>query len=236
MSEKRYYWLKLKRDFFKRHDIRIVEAMPNGKDYILFYLKLLLESVDHEGMLRFSDTIPFDDNMLSVITNTNIDVVRSATKILIQLGLMEVLDDQTIYLNEAAKMLETEAWSTERSRISRESKKTLPNALQCNTDATKCNEEIEKEKEIEIDTENRERKRSNTRFVKPSVEEIALYCQERGNRINADHFFDWYESKGWYIGNKKMVDWKAAVRTWEAKDKHGGKSQVKTITERLADL
>ena len=53
----RYYWLKLKRDFFKRHDIKIVEQMPNGKDYILFYLKLLCESVDHEGNLRFSDEI-----------------------------------------------------------------------------------------------------------------------------------------------------------------------------------
>ena len=44
---KKYYWLKLKRDFFKRHDIRIIEEMPNGKDYILFYNKLLLESIDH---------------------------------------------------------------------------------------------------------------------------------------------------------------------------------------------
>ena len=49
MSEtKKYYWLKLKRDFFKRHDMRIIEVMPNGKDYILFYLKMLLESIDHE--------------------------------------------------------------------------------------------------------------------------------------------------------------------------------------------
>ena len=45
MSErgnKRYYWLKLKRDFFKRHDIRIIESQENGKDYVLFYLKMLL--------------------------------------------------------------------------------------------------------------------------------------------------------------------------------------------------
>lgn len=56
--EKKYYWLKLKRDFFKRHDIRIIEKMQNGKDYVLFYLKMLLESIDHEGELRFSDAIP----------------------------------------------------------------------------------------------------------------------------------------------------------------------------------
>ena len=82
MAEKKYYWLKLKRDFFKRHDIRIIEAMPNGKDYILFYLKMLLESVDHDGALRFSDTIPYNADMLAVITNTNVDVVRAAMKVL----------------------------------------------------------------------------------------------------------------------------------------------------------
>ena len=73
MASKKYYWLKLQKDFFKRHDIQIIESMPNGKEYILFYLKLLAESVSHEGELRFSETIPYDEKMLSVVTNTNID-------------------------------------------------------------------------------------------------------------------------------------------------------------------
>ena len=42
-DKERYYWLKLKRDFFKRHDIRVIEDMPNGKEYVLFYLKLMVE-------------------------------------------------------------------------------------------------------------------------------------------------------------------------------------------------
>ena len=106
MSEaKKYFWLKLKRDFFKRHDIQIIEAMPNGKDYILFYLKLLCESVDHEGNLRFSDQIPYNDQMLSTITNTNVDVVRQAIKIFTELGMMEVLDDGTLYMHEVQKLL-----------------------------------------------------------------------------------------------------------------------------------
>ena len=70
--EGKYYWLKLKRDFFKRHDMKIIENMPNGKDYILFYLKLLVESIDHESELRFSDTIPYNEDMLAVITDTSI--------------------------------------------------------------------------------------------------------------------------------------------------------------------
>jgi predicted phage replisome organizer len=68
----KFYWLKLDKDFFKRHDIKIIEAMPNGKDYILFYLKLLCESIDHNGSLRFSENIPYNEEMLSIITNKRI--------------------------------------------------------------------------------------------------------------------------------------------------------------------
>lgn len=54
---------------------------------------------------------------------------------------------------------------------------------------------------------------------KPSVEEIRDYCAERKNNINADEFFDYYESVGWMVGKKKMTDWRAAVRTWERNKK-----------------
>lgn len=148
-DSKKFYWLKLRRDFFKRHDIRIIEEMPNGKDYVLFYLKLLLESIDHEGSLRFSDTIPYNENMLSVITNTNIDIVRSAMKVFTGLNLMEIFDDQTIYMGEVEKMIGSESESASRVRRFRENKK----ALLCNGDVTKSNIEIEKEKEINKDIE-----------------------------------------------------------------------------------
>ena len=106
--EGKYYWLKLKRDFFKRHDIRIIEAMPNGKDYILFYLKLLCESVDHEGRLRFNENIPYNSEMLATITNTNKDTVDAAVKMFTELGMMEMLDDGTLYMTESQKMLGSE--------------------------------------------------------------------------------------------------------------------------------
>ena len=38
---------------------------------------------------------------------------------------------------------------------------------------------------------------------------------ERNNNVNAEHFFDYYESNGWKVGKNSMKDWKAAVRTWE---------------------
>ena len=52
-------------------------------------------------------------------------------------------------------------------------------------------------------------------FIKPSIEEIRDYCNERKNGIDPENFFDFYESKGWMVGSNKMKDWKACVRTWE---------------------
>ena len=153
-DSKKYYWLKLKRDFFKRHDIRIIEEMPNGKDYILFYLKLLLESIDHDGTLRFSDAIPYNEQMLSVVTNTNVDIVRSAMKIFTELNMMEVLDDGTFFMSEVNKMIGSAADNDNANRVRRcrEKKKSL--ALQNVTEVvTKCNESKSIEKDIELDKE-----------------------------------------------------------------------------------
>lgn len=142
---KKFYWLKLKRDFFKRHDIRIIEEMPNGKDYVLFYLKLLLESIDHEGSLRFSDTIPYNEQMLSVITNTNVDIVRSAMRLFTELNLIEIFDDQTIFMGEVEKMIGSESESASRMRRLRQKQQ----ASLCDGDVRKS--DIEKEKEINKD-------------------------------------------------------------------------------------
>ena len=159
--ENKYYWLKLKKDFFKRHDIKIIEAMPNGKDYILFYLKLLCESVDHDGNLRFSDQIPYNEDMLSVITNTNVDIVRSAIKIFTELNMMELMDDGTYYMNEVYKMTGSETAVAERVRKHRQIKAEKQQMLQCNTDVTKCN--IEKDKDIDKDIEVKENIINNTK-------------------------------------------------------------------------
>lgn len=58
-----------------------------------------------------------------------------------------------------------------------------------------------------------------TVFKKPTIEEIKDYCMERNNSVNAEAFYDFYESKNWYVGKNKMKDWKACVRTWEQRDK-----------------
>jgi predicted phage replisome organizer len=152
--KEKFYWLKLKRDFFKRHDIKVVESMDNGKEYILFYMKLLLESVDHNGNLRFNETIPYNEKMLATITDTNIDIVRNAMKIFTELKLIDIMDDSTIYMNEVNNMIGIQTYGAERKQLQRQNNNV--NLLSghkgdiCPPDIDK---EIELDKEIEIKKE-----------------------------------------------------------------------------------
>lgn len=157
---KKMYWLKLDKDFLKSSQIKVIKNMPNGKDYIIFYLSLLLESIETVGHLRFSDSVPYNDEMLASITDTNIDIVRSARKLFDELGLLETLGDGTLYMTQAPQMTGKESESAERVRQwrLREKEKKL---LQCNdnvtisnTDVQNYNDNKDKEKEIEIDKDN----------------------------------------------------------------------------------
>lgn len=74
---------------------------------------------------------------------------------------------------------------------------------------------IEDEDKREEEDKEKESKEKKRRFAPPTRDEVAAYCQERGNQVNPDRFIDFYASKGWKVGNQGMVDWKAAVRTWE---------------------
>lgn len=62
-------------------------------------------------------------------------------------------------------------------------------------------------------------KREKKIFSPPSLEEVQNYCLERNNKINAQGFIDFYVSKDWMVGKNKMKDWKAAIRTWENREK-----------------
>jgi hypothetical protein len=69
---------------------------------------------------------------------------------------------------------------------------------------------------IDADKPQKEKKK----FVPPSLADVAAYCEERANGIDPELFVDFYERNGWKVGKNKMVDWKAAVRTWERRQKN----------------
>ena len=212
-NNKKYYWLKLQRDFFKRHDIKIIEDMDNGKDYILFYLKLLCESIDHQGNLRFSDTIPYNEKMLASVTNTNIDIVRSALNIFTELKMIDLLDDKTIYMNELNKMIGCETQNAIYRRKYRK-KERLDNVQQVSNQSPI---EIEIEKDIEIDKKESIKKKVSHLFTPPSLDEVIKFADSKGVKELGTKFYeyyttgdrDWIDSKG-----NKVRNWKQKLLTW----------------------
>ena len=160
-SGKVYYWLKLNKDFFEDDTITWIEEQENGKDYIIFYLKLALKSLQDEGyLIRYvgEKLIPYDVKALAKLTNTSPDTVAVAMKLFIEIGLISRLDSGEIYLNQIDEMIGSETESAKRVRRHRAKKEMLQSnniPLQCNNDVIKSNTEIEieKELELEIDTE-----------------------------------------------------------------------------------
>lgn len=97
-SKEKLFYLKLNKDFFDQHYIKILETQPNGDKYVLFLMKLMCESISHNGYLRFNESIPYDETMLASITRTDIDVVRSAIKIFLAMEIVEFTKDKTLFI------------------------------------------------------------------------------------------------------------------------------------------
>ena len=219
-NSKKYYWLKLQDDFFKRHDIRIVENMPNGKDYVIFYLKLLCESTSHDGLLRFSEEIPYNEEMLATITNTNIDIVRSAIKVFEQLKMIELYDDGTLFMKQVEKMVGSETKWADYKRVSRKENKQIGH---CPTQIGNCPIEIELDidkdkeldKEIDIDISNKKSKPSKHKHgeyqnVLLTDDEYNKLYQDYPNASELITYLDEYiEMKGYKAKSHYL-----AIRKW----------------------
>ena len=188
MSEnKRYYWLKLDESFFEDDTIAWLEEQENGKDYVIFYLKLALKSLKDDGrLIRYvgETLIPYDVKALAKLTNTSPDTVAVAMKTFLNIGLVSQLESGEIYLNQIEEMVGSETDVAKRVRKHR-AKKALGGGkkkelLQGNTDETKSNTEKEKEKELELEIDKDTLSSSNEHDHIP-YSEIVEYLNEKTN-------------------------------------------------------
>ena len=100
---------------------------------------------------------------------------------------------------------------------------------ECIQDVSKVDTQVRLGKDrLELGQDNNINDQPQKRFVKPTIEEVQAYCKERNNNVDAQRWFDFYESKGWKVGKNPMKDWKASIRTWERSsndDKHEGQGK-----------
>lgn len=225
---KRYYWLKLKEDFFSSKRIKKLRNMAGGDTYTIIYLKMQLLSLRTNGELRWTG---LEDNFaaeLALDLDEKPEDVEVTLMYMLKTGLAETSDNVSFILPWVLENTGSETASTQRVRDYRQRQKLI--ALQCNTDETQVqrSSNVEKEIELEIEIDKDNIIGQPKRFKPPTVEEVADYCRERNNGIDAQHFCDYYTANGWKVGKNSMKDWKAAVRTWETNDKrkHTGTAEA----------
>ena len=227
-DNKKYYYLKLKENFYDSEELILLQNMPDGYLYSDILMKLYLRSLKNGGKLMFKDVIPYTPPTLAQIVRHQVGTVEKALQIFKQLGLVEILDSGAIYMLDIQNFIGESSTEADRVRNYRQKIKEEKEGVQMLQQMyDKSTPEIEIEKEIDINIkENNKRKK----FIKPTVEEVKEYCLERKNNIDPEYFIDYYNANGWKVGKNPMKDWKASVRTWERrkKEEQGEKKPAKT--------
>ena len=202
MAEKKYYWLKLPRDFFGKHYIKILRAKENGELLVLFYMWMLTEAIDHKGRLRYSEDIPYDEEMLAEASGFALHIVTQALQQLTKLQLVILESDGSLFLPKTADMVGSESGSAQRVREYRErknSKEKKPETVEnteSNDNVTKCNADVQKsniEKELEKELE-KENKKGGKRETTQSIFERIL-PEYTISDVMADKLREWFKYK-----------------------------------------
>lgn len=162
-DNKKYYYMRLKENFFDDDNMLILESMPDGYLYCNILLKLYLRSLKDNGRLMLNGRIPYNPQMLATVTRHQIGTVERALNIFKELGLIEVLDNGAIYMMDIQNYIGKSSSEADRQREYQnrlKSEKELGNALpeesckeSCKKSNKKSTPELELEKELDTERE-----------------------------------------------------------------------------------
>ncbi|HEM4630267.1 TPA: phage replisome organizer N-terminal domain-containing protein [Streptococcus suis] len=150
-DNKKYYYLKLKDNFFESDEAIILESMSDGYIYSNILLKLYLRSLKNNGILMFNDLIPYNAQMLATITRHHVGVIEKAIQIFQQLRLIEILDNGAIYMTNIQNFVGKSSTDADRKRAEYNKIKRVGEISTIETDKTPPEIEIEKDIKLDID-------------------------------------------------------------------------------------
>lgn len=177
-ENKRYYWLQLKEDFFTSKETKLLRRLPGGNEHTIIYLKIMLASLQDGGKIYFENLGHDLAEEISLLIDEDVEAVRMTLLFLTNKQLLTTKDKFEFQLEQVPELIGSETASTRRSRKYRDMQK----ALQCNTDATECNGDIDIEIEKDIDIK-REIERD-----KKSLVIISEIYQSKIGVIDGDQF------------------------------------------------
>lgn len=142
MSEnKRYYWMKLKKDFFDQKMIKILKTFEDGEKMIMIFLKIQLHSLENDGYVYYEKMLPTFEQELSIAIDEDTEIVKLTLDTLIRFGAVEKIDDKKYYITALEDCIGSETKDAARMRKKR--------SEQCSQNDEHFPPEIEKEKEKE---------------------------------------------------------------------------------------
>lgn len=239
-DRKKYYYLKLKDNFFDSDEMIILESMPDGYIYSNILLKLYLRSLKYQGRLMFNDRIPFNPTMLAQVTRHSVGNVEKAVKVFQELNLIEVLDNGAIYLSDIQNFIGESSTEADRKRLYRqriehEKQTLLPKGQMSDKCPDKAPPEIEIDidikKEIEIDNipPSKKSQAKSVRHKYGEYQNVLLSDQDM-DKLKAEFPNDWQERierLSVYVAStgKTYKNHLATIRNWARKDKTQPKPQ-----------
>ena len=219
-------WIKLTTDMFDNRKIKYLRRLPEGDSIVLIWVMLLTMAgrCNAGGMIFLTENIPYTPKSLADELDFEENTVKLALGALEQLNMIVANEGFfSIAGWEEYQNIEGMDKIREQNRLrkqkQRESQKLLDMSRDSHGTVTPCHatdieEDIEEDKEKEKEKENSKGKRK--RFSPPSLEEVTAYCAERGNKVCAKTFYDYFTESNWYDSKgKKVQNWKQKVITWE---------------------
>lgn len=216
-------WIKLCADIFNDEKILVIESLPDADSIIVIWFKLLCLAgkQNNGGVFMMTDKIAYTDEMLASIFRRNINKVRLALETFKNFGMIEIIDNvitipnwskhQT--LDALEKKREYDRNYQAKKRI--EQKKLIESDNRMTSYEQQTNIVVlDKDIDIEEDIDIKENNIKEKRFVKPTLQEVIDYCEEKRNGVDPEKWYNYYESNGWKVGKNSMKNWKACVNTW----------------------
>ena len=217
-------WVKLTTDMFDNRKIKHLRRLPEGNNIVLIWVMLLTMAgrCNAGGMIFLTENIPYTPKMLADELDFEETTVGLALQLLEQLDMI-VMDNGFFSIAgwEEYQNIEGMEKIREQNRLAqrraREKKKLLASVNDKSYDSHMT---VILRHDIEEDIEEKELEKeyieSSVPPHAPTLDEVKKYCDERGNNIDADKFYDYYTSIGWMSrGNIPIRDWKTKVRYWE---------------------